>query len=141
MGGEVYKWKQNGHIFLWSFLSNTKNFPGYHLACDSAGRDSLLSLIRILKVSPVGTYRTIKLSEPTKDVLAVPNNGWDISTRQSIKIFYDEHSSLNIKECFDYFELRANCTVLDAIEKNLMSIESGSELKLAVGDKCLNFWW
>ena len=138
---EAYKWKKNGHIFLWSFLFNTKNFPGYHMSFDEQGRESFIMLLRKLKKSSVRIDRTVELSHPTVDVLMVPNNGQDISTRRSVKIIFDEINIPNFGAGSDNYELRANSLLLSELEERLMSVQSGRESSLKIGEHILNFWW
>src|SRR6266702_378107 len=74
MTEKVDAWKQRGNVYLWRYQENCKNFPGWHLAADRAGAESLLILLAEFKSSTASVYRTITLSKPTINVLAVPNN-------------------------------------------------------------------
>jgi len=66
-------WKQRGTISLWRYTENQKNFPGWHLNADGEGCASLLKLIDALRGHP-GSYRKLRLSSPSPQQLAVPNN-------------------------------------------------------------------
>lgn len=68
-------WRQVGNVYLWRFTENLRNYPGWHLATDEAGLVSLVDLLRRLRVSEEsGASRALQLSQPTSEVLAVPNN-------------------------------------------------------------------
>ena len=71
---EIAKWVQNGKVFLWRYTENTRNYTGWHLALDVLGGNSLLTLFSSMKVLNQPTMRTIRLSKPGSDVLAIPNN-------------------------------------------------------------------
>lgn len=70
----VHAWKQSGNVYLWRYHESYRNYPGWHLSADHTGAESLLNLITELKEAFTTVYRTITLSEPTNEVLAVPNN-------------------------------------------------------------------
>jgi hypothetical protein len=70
----IEAWTQDGKIFLWRYLENTKNYPGWHLAFDIHGGTSLLQLLSIMKTTNDNCMRTITLSHPSAEVLRIPNN-------------------------------------------------------------------
>jgi len=70
----INTWAQGGRIYLWRYLENTRNYPGWHLAFDREGGISLLGLLSLMKTTIENSNRTITLSPPTADVLAIPNN-------------------------------------------------------------------
>ena len=73
---EVNSWKQAGRISLWRYAEPDRNNEGWHLAVDENGHESLVDLLRRFpRQGLAGTSsRTVKLTKPTDEVLAVP--GW-----------------------------------------------------------------
>jgi len=73
MGG-VNLWKQSGQVFFWRYLENVRNYPGWHLVVDAAGRQSLVDLFEAMVVEHAPTTRTIHVTTPTTAVLSIPAN-------------------------------------------------------------------
>jgi hypothetical protein len=70
----VESWKLAGNVWLWRYGQNTKNYPGWNLAADETGWNSLFELIRRMAASPWACRREISVTKPTACILAVPNN-------------------------------------------------------------------
>lgn len=66
-------WKQSGHISLWRYTENERNYPGWHLNADLEGCQSLQALLEALAADGGGS-RTVTLTAPAKSQLGVPNN-------------------------------------------------------------------
>ncbi len=139
MTNSIYQWSQRGHIYLWKYLSNTKNFPGYHMSWDEEGKSSLLSLLECMAAQPEGESRSINLSAPSKEILLVPNNGVDVSTKKSIKVFLSVESKL--EEVGGRYLLYLTSSLVNRFVDEARSVKSGREVSLVVGDKVLNYWW
>lgn len=75
----AYAWKQNGHISLWRYTQNERNYPGWHLAADDKGYRSLFELLEALASDAKGT-RTIHLVTPSQSQLLIPNNQGGLAT-------------------------------------------------------------
>jgi len=74
MQDPTHTWKPQGAVFLWRYLENTRNYPGWHLTADSTGVRSILALLDLLASSSVRLYRTIPVTRPTIRELSAPNN-------------------------------------------------------------------
>ena len=70
----VDSWKQSGRLFFWRFSENTRNFPGWHFMVDRAASASIARLLRSMAKSASTCSRTVVVSLPTTEVLAIPNN-------------------------------------------------------------------
>ncbi len=70
----VDSWKQAGRLFFWRFTENTRNFPGWHFMVDRAASESISALFRCMAQSETPCSRSVVVSLPTTEVLAVPNN-------------------------------------------------------------------
>jgi hypothetical protein len=74
MFNDVNSWRPGGRVYLWRYRDNTQNYPGWHLSADREGGLSLLALLALFEVTAESAHSTVPLSEPTPDVLTVPNN-------------------------------------------------------------------
>jgi hypothetical protein len=70
----VEGWKQVGDLWLWRYLQNTRNYPGWNLAANQLGWESLFELLGRMVSSPWACRREISASRPAARILAVPNN-------------------------------------------------------------------
>src|SRR5438105_1048742 len=70
----VQAWKQRGLVFLWRYLENERNYPGWHFTADDLGATSFCELLRAMGSFAVPSHRTLVVTPPTTSVLAVPNN-------------------------------------------------------------------
>jgi hypothetical protein len=70
----VESWQQAGNLYLWRYAHRAKNYPGWNLAADETGRQSLFDLLGRMAASPWACRREISVIEPTARILAVPNN-------------------------------------------------------------------
>ena len=73
---DVNSWKQAGRISLWRYAEPNRNNEGWHLAVDESGHESLVDLLRRFRNrgSAGAELRTVNLTKPSDEVLAVP--GW-----------------------------------------------------------------
>ena len=61
-------------VYLWRYLENVQNYPGWNVAADRAGTESLREALGQLAVGLVPTNE-ISCVAPSQIVLSVPNNG------------------------------------------------------------------
>lgn len=67
-------WRQSGRLFLWRFTENVRNYPGWHFMLDRAGSISISQLMHAMSRTSGNCIRTVQISQPTTEVLRVPNN-------------------------------------------------------------------
>jgi len=90
----VNEWKQGGEIYLWRYLGRSRNFLGWHITGTKEGCLSLVELLDRFEFEGERRHRTIQLSQPSTDQLAVPNNAnADWTSAQKLKIEYHPGSS------------------------------------------------
>jgi hypothetical protein len=70
----VDAWKQHGTVYLWHYLENERNYPGWHFTADAEGVASVSALFKALRGHSTPAYRTVVVSQPTPSILGVPNN-------------------------------------------------------------------
>ena len=76
-------WKQSGTIYLWRYIENQRNYPGWHLALDSPAQRSIDLLVQALLSHGGSPLRTLLITPPTHRVLKIPNNRGGAATWQS----------------------------------------------------------
>ncbi len=74
MSHPIHAWRPAGHVYLWRYRENTRNFPGWHLSTDRPGGTALLQLFSLFPSATTRVHRTVPLTPPSPSVLAVPNN-------------------------------------------------------------------
>ncbi len=139
---EIDKWVQSGKVFLWRYTENTRSFPGWHLAFDFLGANSLLTLFSSMKMLNQPTMRTIRLSKPGSDVLAIPNNRTSrIMAKDKLRINWtpDRKNEWSINEQDDDVIMVLGKKVLANIEKAIENPNKAFDTTLAV-DPLLWFW-
>jgi hypothetical protein len=83
----VENWTQSGRLYLWRYGQNTKNYPGWNLAADETGWQSIADLLERMAESTRDSRREISVSRPTALALSVPNNpvgSKELESKQSL---------------------------------------------------------
>ena len=69
----VNAWKQAGRVYLWRYVEEDRDYPGWHLAVDALGLASLCDLLkRAAAATDASLYRTVRIQPPPAPVLSVP---------------------------------------------------------------------
>ena len=115
MDKEIEKYKVAGRIACWKFIDNSKNYPGWNICFDSAGRSAVITLLEKMDNSEWPSKKSIRTMTPLE-----LNQNWikkvgDFTATQSIVIS-------NRKEPSDLWTLD----------------ESNSELTISIGSNTLN---
>lgn len=74
MKEQINKLKITGKIYLWKYLENSKNYPGWNITVDKTGGDNLLELINLMKTCEWSSKKSIQIFKPNQEQLNVPNN-------------------------------------------------------------------
>lgn len=145
----VDKWKQKGDLYLWRYLENSRNFPGWHLTANDICCFALNELFETMLAAHWSSEKTLTLSEPTKEVLSVPNNRGGAARFKYANLLIIKH----LKE-----EVANNYFALEAENKQVRFSVGSDKLKLLKnciyritkreGDYAINvnetrlwFWW
>jgi hypothetical protein len=134
---EIYQYRQEGQLYLWCYV-NERNYPGYHMAWSGLGQKNFIEFLNYLALSESGTYRTLILSKPTVEVLAVPNN-------KNSKISYINKLRIEInKECewkFSIIESNAHLTLSSESALKLAATCEKVKSQVELYHQELSFWW
>jgi hypothetical protein len=139
----------NGQIFLWRYLENARNYPGYNLTADKTGCECLLSTLSKLKQATKSIKVVVSLCQVTPMVLSVPNNkkgkaacisflSLELSTHPELKPKWMRFKEIDQKCSLELSSSQVGC-IVDGIE----DIQNGK------GDYCIGeidgqelwFWW
>jgi hypothetical protein len=139
---EIIKWTQKGQVFFWRYTENIRNYPGWHLALDLSGGNSVLVLLSSMKLLNEPTMRTVRLTKPGPDVLAIPNNpksGIVAKDRLRIDWTPEPKNEWSIDEQDDEVVMALGKTVLANIEKAIENPKKAFDTTIAL-DPFLWFW-
>lgn len=149
---EINKFKISGQIYLWKFLENQRNYPGWNLTADKTGCESLLQLFEMMKQTEWSSKKEIQTAVPTELQIKVPNiqNGnakWKYA--KTLILNYKKNSASDewmIAENSDTVEIRFGTDKLTEFENSISKIQKGSG-DFAISDfeesdaSILYFWW
>ena len=151
----VAKWRAAGKTYLWRYLDNEKNYPGWHLTADSPSCAALDRLFGLMATAKYSAQARISIIPPTEAQLRVPNNQGGRARWQSV-------DSLELK--FDPDQPDDQLWSVE-VDKNMLSISMGraklhehkagiADISKGTGDysigpdndaayraQCLWFWW
>ena len=74
MKEKIEKQKINGKVYVWKYLENSRNYPGWNFTVDKIGSGSLLELLDLMKRCEWSSRKEIQISNPKENQLKVPNN-------------------------------------------------------------------
>ena len=134
------EWKQNGRVSIWSYEGNPRNYPGWHLNCDEAGVASLRSLVASLANSQELARRTVSVTRPVQEQLAVPN--CSAKPRAPEKLILEVSSNWFISEAENKVVLGFPVEMAIELDGGLRSLSQGDG-DYYIGEKGseLWFWW
>lgn len=99
----VERWKQNGSLYLWRYLENTRNYPGWHLSADDLFCQSFALLTEKMLASRWNSEKTLLVTPPNAKILGVPNNRGGEARFESAQLFLLKYPK--DKVAADYFLL------------------------------------
>jgi hypothetical protein len=143
------KWKQNGSLYLWRYLENTRNFPGWHLSADNLFCLSLANLIERMMAARWNAEKALLVTPPTAKVLSVPNNHNGEARWKSAQSFLLKYPK--DKVAADYFSLEetegnvilsVGTEKLQLFNECVLGISQGKgDFSIGSGGSQLWFWW
>lgn len=142
-----HSWKQTGSVALWRYTENQRNYPGWHLSADDTGCASLIALLDAFSTDGIAGNRTVSITSPTPEILAVPNN-WSASFVAPDKLLIsvsDTPSQWSFPESLDPAELTIGADWLPKLRLAIAGIPRGEgDYSIGVsnaGSLRLTFWW
>lgn len=93
----IHRWTPHGTVYVWRYLENVRNYPGWNIALDKSSQDGLKQLCLAFAGQTDYCYRTIPITRPTKQILQVPNNKSghaQFSSPAKLRLEYDPSSPM-----------------------------------------------
>lgn len=148
----VDKWRQEGHLYVWKYKENVRNYSGWNLTADNVCCRSFADLIERMLSARWSSQKVLNVSPPSMNVLRVPNNHGGKARWESAQSFVLKHPKDKVPE--DFFSLEedgnaVNLSVgkqkLEMLHKGILGIPEGKG-DYAIGSKSsrephLWFWW
>jgi hypothetical protein len=144
----VNKWTQQGHIYLWQYVENTRNYPGWHLTADEIFCNSFADLIERMVTAKYSCQKSLNVTSPTREILNVPNNKGGQAKWKSPKLLILKHQKNNIPD--DYFSLEESegMVIISAGRQKLESLKEcvlkiiprDNDYSVEIGNTQLWFW-
>jgi len=107
-------------VYLWRYLENVQNYPGWNIAADRAGTDALHEALTQLADGFVPTNE-LSCLQPGEIVLSVPNNGESpIVAAQVLRLEASSDSSMpTIRELEDVATFSMSRAVANRLASSL----------------------
>jgi hypothetical protein len=141
----VNKWTQKGHVYLWQYVENTRNYPGWHSTTDGTFCHSFADLIERMVTARYNCQKSLTVTSPTKEILRVPNNRGGVAKWNSPKMLILRHQKYNLPD--DYFSLEEseNTVIISAGRQKLELLKEcvlrrDIDYSIKVGNNQLWFW-
>ena len=142
----VKRWRLQGHVYLWRYKGDARNYPGWHLTADGPGCVSLLELIDLMGASRFSSEAQVPLSVPTEHQVGVPNAPLQHVPVRSLELY---HSPTKVAP--DHWQLTENAgrARLELGSEKLTELRQGiSDIARHEGDYSIGaegqelwFWW
>lgn len=114
-------WKQNGSLYFWRYLENTRNFPGWNLSANNLFCQSFADLAERMLTARWSSEKALLITPPDIKVLRVPNN-------RDGKAHWESPKSLLLKYPKD--KVAADYFLLEEIKGNVVLSIGTQKLQL-----------
>src|SRR5687768_2685000 len=74
MKGKIEKLPVSGHIYIWKYIDNERNYPGWNITMDDLANQGVINLLDLMDQCEWSTNKTITTSQPTSREIDVANN-------------------------------------------------------------------
>lgn len=150
MSDEIVKhWKQNGSLYLWRYLENTRNYPGWHLSANNLFCESFTDLFKKMLSAKWSSQKLLLITPPNEKILRVPNNHGGKARWYSAKSLLLNYPKNKVDD--DYFsleEIEGKITIyvgtrkLELLNDCISNISKGKgDYSIESDDSQLWFWW
>ena len=142
---DIARWNNLGSISLWHYDGFPANFPGYHMMADERGCLFLIGLIERFRSSQYPARKTVPLTKPSAEQLAVPNCGRKCQLARELELRYrreleDRHWVLSESDGKVTIELGLDgLRQIDRGATDMM--QAKGDWSTGEGDGSLWFWW
>jgi hypothetical protein len=127
-----HDWKRSGRIWLWRYVERNRNYLGWHLSADAAGRDALIALVDAFVTDGADATRAMNID--TLDATAGGINFRQIGnvvTPKKWRITVAKDDTWRFPETGEYAELQVGESWLPRLRKGFTDICN------PIGDYCI----
>lgn len=150
MKDKIEKLKISGHVYIWRYSDNDKNYPGWNLTVDNMASEEISNLLDLMSKCEWTTSKKIFAQRPTDNEVSVPNNrrgdaSW--TTKEKITITHKTSESPDFWALIDKedeLEIRFGKQKLMELKSAIESIPTGKgDFSMAdrQDENILTFWW
>jgi len=146
----IEKFKVNGKVYIWKYIENQRNYPGWNLTVDLKASKNLSELLDLMTASDWPSKKIISTELPTETQLKIPNNNIGLAkwkSKPKLTLNYKKGESENhwlITETDNGVEIQFGKTKLVDLKNTINGIPKG-EGDYAISDlddnNILYFWW
>jgi len=84
MKDKIEKLNINGKIYVWKYIENSRNYPGWNFTADKKASESFTELFRLMQSCAWSSKKEIKTTIPTEIQIKIPNNRNGIAKWKSV---------------------------------------------------------
>lgn len=146
MENHVEKLKHTGRVYIWKFIPENRNYPGWNLTADIEGCNSLIKLLQQMQLASFPSHKTIITHPATINQVkaATDNKPFETVGRIALKFRKGEQQLWQTEERNDVLEIRFGEREMQLLQTALQRIIKG-EGDFAIGDAenehLVYFWW
>jgi len=140
---EVYNWKQVGHLYLWKYKDNPRNYPGWHLTGDKQGLVSLIDLITLMIKENRNSKRSVRLSEPGRTELSIPGCSNKVQAVKKFALYFETEAveEWQVKPYQESMDIISNSYSAKGLKESLVQLSRGeNDFSFGHGIDQIWFW-
>ena len=150
MKDKILKQNINGNIYIWKYLENSRNYPGWNFTADKKACNCLLELFRLMQLCEWSSKKEIQTSKPTINQFKIPNNqNREAKSKTSKKLILnfkknEEQNFWKLIENENDIEIQFGEKKITDFENAVNEILKGNgDFAIAneTEDNILYFWW
>lgn len=135
-------------LYLWRYLQNTRNYPGWHFAADEAVCRAFADLIQRMLDAQYNCQKALTITAPTKEILRIPNNQGGEARWSSPHTLIIKHQKDKTPDDYAALEDSAGTVTISAGRRSLdllkvcvlKIIEGENDYAIEIGNTELWFW-
>jgi hypothetical protein len=147
MKQEIEKLNITSEIFIWKYLENERNYPGWNISFDKSVAEKLLELINLMDSCEWSSKKIIKVKTPSQTQLKIANNRngeakWKTKFSLVLNFKKDEPTLWKMIEEENQIEIRFGQKRLIELRNAVVKkIDNLNDFAIYLDDEnCLYFW-
>ena len=147
MKHEIEKFTIKGEIYIWKYLENENNYPGWNISFDRNVSEKLLELLNLMDNCEWSSKKTLQTNFPSQTQLGIANNRsgnakWKSKSSLVLNLKKDEPTLWKIIEDEKQIEIRFGQKKLIEFRKAVVRKTNNlNDFAIYLDDEnCLYFW-